>query len=87
MKTITDLINEKEVQSIDEGISINDFKKLMAKVGREGVNLNAVSATNLMFYFYNCMGKEEFKAVSDKLENIDPEEMKDIENKNLDKEK
>ena len=77
----------KKQETIDEGISINDFRKLMAKVGREGVNLNAVSATNLMFYFYNCMGKEEFKAVSDKLENIDPEEMKDIEKKKLDEDK
>jgi hypothetical protein len=87
MKSITDLINEKKDQSIDEGISINDFKKLMYKVGSQGVNLNAISATNLMFYFYRNMGKDEFKAVSDKLEEIDSEEIENIEKKNLDKEK
>jgi hypothetical protein len=81
MTNLPDYIKKSE--PIDEGMSITDFKKLMAKVSRQGVNLNGVSATNLMFYFYNCMNRNDFKAISDKLEEIAPEYIEKIEDQNL----
>ena len=81
MTNLTDYIKKSE--PIDEGMSITDFKKLMEKVSRQGVNLNGVSATNLMFYFYNCMSRNDFKAISDKLEEIAPEDIEKIEDQNL----
>ena len=60
---------------------INDFNKLMKKAKKLGVNLNYVSATELMFYLYNCMGKSEFKAISDKVENIDKDKIEQLSTK------
>ena len=55
-----------------------DFRKLMNKVRQSGVNLNRITATELMFYFYNTMPKPEFQALSQQVKDIDTKDIKDM---------
>lgn len=83
MRSITTTIAEKigkrmsnrHSNIIDEGISINEFTKMMNKVKRSGVNLNSISGTKLMFYLYNTMPKSDFQVIAHKVEDIDPKDM------------
>lgn len=48
---------------IDEGMSMNDFNKLMAKIKKSGVNLNHMSATQFLYTMYKTLDKNDFHAL------------------------
>ena len=48
---------------IDEGMSINDFNKMMNKFKKMGVNLNNMPASQLMYTLYKTLDKNEFHAL------------------------
>ena len=48
---------------IDEGMSINDFNKMMNKFKKMGVNLNNKPASQLMYTLYKTLDKNEFHAL------------------------
>ena len=75
-KKVGKLLNNDE--NIVEGISITEFNKMMKKVRDQGVNLNRISATNLMMYLYNTMPKQDFKYLASKVEEIDKKDMKQM---------
>ena len=49
---------------IDEGMSMNDFNKLLAKIKKSGVNLNNMSATQFLYTMYKTLDKNDFHALS-----------------------
>ena len=48
---------------IDEGMSINDFNKLMAKTKKSGVNLNNMSAAQFLYTMYKTLDNNDFHAL------------------------
>lgn len=48
---------------IDEGMSMNDFNKLMRKIKKSGVNLNNMSASQFLYTMYRTMDPSEFRAL------------------------
>lgn len=48
---------------INEGMSINDFNKMMNKFKKMGVNLNNMPASQLMYTLYKTLDKNEFHAL------------------------
>lgn len=54
--------------TIDEGMSMNDFKKMMNKFKKSGINFNRMSAQQLMYTLYNTMDSHDFKALDAELE-------------------
>lgn len=53
----------KLYNAIDEGMSINDFNKLMAKTKKSGVNLNNMSAAQFLYTMYKTLDKNDFHAL------------------------
>lgn len=49
--------------TIDEGMSMNDFNKLMNKIKKSGVNLNNMSASQFLYTMYRTMDPSEFRAL------------------------
>ena len=58
------LCNDKNLlhDEVDEGMSINDFNKLMNKIKRSGVNLNNMSASQFLYTMYKTMDPNDFRA-------------------------
>lgn len=54
--------------TIDEGMSMTDFKKMMNKFKKSGINFNRMSAQQLMYTLYNTMDQHDFKALDAELE-------------------
>lgn len=57
-----------KIGEIDEGMSMNDFKKMMNKFKKSGINFNRMSAQQLMYTLYNTMDSRDFKALDAELE-------------------
>ena len=59
------LCNDKNIlhDEIDEGMSINDFNKLMAKIKKSGVNLNNMSASQFIYTMYKALDPNDFHAL------------------------
>lgn len=54
--------HENHIDEVDEGMSINDFNKLMNKIKRSGVNLNNMSASQFLYTMYKTMDPNDFRA-------------------------
>lgn len=52
-----------KIDEIDEGMSMNDFNKLMAKIKKSGVNLNKMSATQFLYTMYKTLDEHDFRAL------------------------
>lgn len=49
--------------TIDEGMSMNDFNKLMNKIKKSGVNLNKMSASQFLYTMYKTLDEHDFHAL------------------------
>ena len=67
--TLTEKLGRKlnndinKIDEIDEGMSMNDFNKLMAKIKKSGVNLNKMSATQFLYTMYKTLDEHDFRAL------------------------
>lgn len=68
MKSLLTRLHEHTTEQVDEGMSITDFNKMMAKFKQSGINFNRMSAQQLMYTLYNTMNKHDFKMLDDKLQ-------------------
>ena len=60
--------NIDKIDDVDEGMSMNDFNKMMNKFKKSGINFNRMSAQQLMYTLYNTMDSRDFKALDAELE-------------------
>lgn len=74
-ESIDKKIAHRNENIIDEGMSMNDFKKFMNTCKRKGVNFNRMSATQLMYTLYRNLDRKDFTAIAQQLDEISKQQV------------